>query len=268
MRKSFPISFEFAYQLLSLILIVIVVHALYLGIIRPKADAILAQQAAMAKMDASQQTTERSVYVLVRDYEQEACFILLFWALSIMIYKAVTTSRNRALLQQDLLPLAEGDRILPEDTREFARKIQALPNHQRNALLPRALLAGLQRFRTTRNIQDVAGATHAYCVAESERLESELSMIRYIAWAIPSIGFIGTVRGIGDALGQAHKALEGDIFGVVRSLGVAFNSTLIALLLSIVLMFMLHQLELLQERYVSETDAYCEEKLTSHLHAA
>ena len=268
MRKSFPISFEFAYQLLSLILIAIVVHAVYLGIIRPKADVILAQQAAMAKTDNAQQTTERSVYVLIRDYEQEACFILLFWALAIMIYKGVTTSRNRALLQQDLLPLAEGDRILPEDTREFARKIQALPNHQRNALLPRALLAGLQRFRTTRNVQDVAGATHAYCVAESERLESELSMIRYIAWAIPSIGFIGTVRGIGDALGQAHKALEGDIFGVVRSLGVAFNSTLIALLLSIVLMFMLHQLELLQERYVSETDAYCEEKLTSHLHAA
>jgi hypothetical protein len=38
MRKSFPISFEFAYQLLSLILIAIVVHAVYLGIIRPKAD--------------------------------------------------------------------------------------------------------------------------------------------------------------------------------------------------------------------------------------
>ena len=92
-------------------------------------------------------------------------------------------------------------------------------------------------------------------------------MIRYIAWAIPSIGFIGTVRGIGDALGQAHKALEGNIFGVTRSLGVAFNSTLIALVLSIVLMFMLHQLQLLQERYVQETEAYCENKLTRHLHA-
>jgi len=94
-----------------------------------------------------------------------------------------------------------------------------------------------------------------------------LSMIRYIAWAIPSIGFIGTVRGIGDALGQAHQAIEGEIFGVTRSLGVAFNSTLIALLISIVLMFMLHQLQLLQERYVLETEAYCEDKLTRHLHS-
>jgi biopolymer transport protein ExbB/TolQ len=91
-------------------------------------------------------------------------------------------------------------------------------------------------------------------------------MIRYIAWAIPSVGFIGTVRGIGDALGHAHKALEGHLFDVTRSLGVAFNSTLVALLLSIVVMFVLHQLQLLQERYVLDTEAYCEENLTRHLH--
>ena len=80
------------------------------------------------------------------------------------------------------------------------------------------------------------------------------SMIRYIAWAIPSIGFLGTVRGIGDALSQAHQAIEGNIFGVTRSLGVAFNSTLIALLVSLLLMFILHQLQLLQERFILDTE--------------
>lgn len=257
---------EFAYHIFSLILIIIFVHAVYVGIIRPNADAILARQAAALAKDKTQ-TTARSVYVLIRDYEQEACFILMLWALAIMAFKSVTATRHRTLLQMDLIPLAEGVRILPEDTRELSREIQALPPFQRSALLPRALLAGLQRFSSTRNVQDVADATRAYCAAEGERLESELSMIRYIAWAIPSIGFIGTVRGIGDALGLAHQAIEGNIFGVTRSLGVAFNSTLIALLISIVLMFMLHQLQLLQERYVLETEAYCEEKLTRHLHA-
>ena len=73
-------------------------------------------------------------------------------------------------------------------------------------------------------------------------------MMRYIAWAIPAIGFIGTVRGIGDALSEAHKAVKGDVSGVTEGLGIAFNSTLVALLLSIVLMFLLHQLQLAQER--------------------
>jgi biopolymer transport protein ExbB/TolQ len=265
MKKSFPVSAEFIYQVFALIVIIIMVHAVYVAVIRPRADAELAQQQALLETDKSQITT-RSVYVLIRDYEQETCFILMFWAIAIMAFKGIATARQSALLQTDLIPLAEGMRILPEDTREVSRQIQALPPSQRNSLLPRALLAALHRFSTTRNIQDVASATHAYCEAEGERLESELSMVRYIAWAIPSIGFIGTVRGIGDALGQAHKAIEGDIFDVTKSLGVAFNSTLIALLISIALMFLLHQLQLLQERYVLDAEVYCEENLTRHLH--
>ena len=265
MKKTFPFSFEFIYQVFSLIVIVIIVHAIYVAVIRPKADAILAKQAIAMAEDKSQ-VLERSVFVVIRDYEQETCFILMFWAMAIMGYKAFRTSRQRALLQMDLIPVAEGVRILPEDTRDVSRQIQALPAQQRDALVPRALLAGLQRFSTTRNIQDVASATRAYCDSEAERLESELSMIRYIAWAIPSVGFIGTVRGIGDALGQAHKAIEGDIFDVTRSLGVAFNSTLIALLISIGLMFLLHQLQQMQERYVLDAETYCDQNLISHLY--
>ena len=90
-------------------------------------------------------------------------------------------------------------------------------------------------------------------------------MVRYIAWAIPSIGFIGTVRGIGEALGQAHKAVEGDISGVTQSLGTAFNSTFVALLISIVLMFLLHQLQLQQERLVLDTETYTDSHLVRHL---
>ncbi len=265
MKKQLPVSFEFIYQLFSLIVIIIIVHALYVGVIRPNADTFLAAQETLMKKDPTY-VPERSVLVLLPDYEQEACFILMFWALAIMSLKAITIIRHRKLLQLDLIPLAQGMRILPEDTLDLSRKIQALPHHQRRALLPRVLLAALQRFSSTRNIQDVSDATHSYCASEGERLDAELSMVRYIAWAIPSIGFIGTVRGIGQALGHAHKAVTGDIFDVTLSLGIAFNSTLIALLISIVLMFLLHQLQLLQERYILDTEAYCEENFTTHLH--
>ena len=73
------------------------------------------------------------------------------------------------------------------------------------------------------------------------------------------------MRGIGEALGQAHKAVEGDIAGVTQSLGVAFNSTFIALLISIVLMFLLHQLQLQQERLVLDTGTYLDRYLIRHL---
>jgi len=90
-------------------------------------------------------------------------------------------------------------------------------------------------------------------------------MVRYIAWAIPSIGFIGTVRGIGQAMGYVHKAVEGDISGVTASLGLAFNSTFVALVLSIILMFLLYQLQLAQERVVLDTQTACERGLIQNL---
>ena len=90
-------------------------------------------------------------------------------------------------------------------------------------------------------------------------------MVRYISWAIPSIGFLGTVRGIGQALGQAHQAAQGDIAGVTQSLGVAFNSTFIALVVSILIMFLLYQLQLMQDRLVLDTQNYCDDYLIRHL---
>ena len=107
MKKSFPVSFESLYQLFSLIIIIILVHAIYVGIIRPSADAFLAEQAALMAKDPSH-VTQRSAAVVIRDYEQESCFILMFWALAIMSYKAISTIKHRALLQLDLIPLGEG----------------------------------------------------------------------------------------------------------------------------------------------------------------
>jgi biopolymer transport protein ExbB/TolQ len=265
MRKTFPS--EFVYQIGSLVMALILVHAFYVILVRPKADAILGEQAALMQSDPNY-VQQRSGWVIIRDFEQEACFVLMFWAFAIMAYKSVLAARERKLLLADLIPVTDGTRILPEDAREYARQVQGLPAAQQRYLLPRALLSALHRFAATRSIQDVSATAHGLCSAESERLESELSMVRYIAWAIPSIGFIGTVRGIGEALGQAHKAVEGEIAGVTQSLGVAFNSTFIALLISIVLMFLLHQLQLQQERLVLETETYLDEHLIRHLQVA
>ena len=261
-KKNFPV--EFVFQLFALIISIIIVHAFYVSIVRPNAVQIIEEQSQAAAIDPDY-VRERSTWVLIKDMEQESCFILMFWALAIMGYKTISLLDERKLLEVDLVPVAEGMRILPEDTREFARQVQALPTENQRMLLPRALLNALHRFSSTRNIQDVASSTHTICESEADRLESELSMIRYISWAIPSIGFIGTVRGIGEALAQADKAVQGDIAGVTLSLGVAFNSTFIALLISIFLMFLVHQLQLLQERMVYDSEHYCDDKLIRHM---
>ncbi len=255
---------DLVYQVFALIISVIIVHAIYVAVIRPNADAIMAQQVLLQEADPDY-IQERSLYVVMRDYEQETCIILMLWALSIIGLKVWRNRKESALLERSLLNLDEGISILPEDARNYARPIQALSPAEREYLLPRALISALQRFNTTRSIQDVSSVVKDVCNTEAERLESELSIVRYIAWAIPSIGFLGTVRGIGEALGQAQSAVTGDILGVTTSLGVAFNSTFIALVVSIIIMFVLYQLQLLQDRLVLDTQDYCDNYLIRHL---
>lgn len=262
MRKIFPT--EFVFQVFSLFISFIIVHAIYVAVIRPNADAFLEEETAQMKLDPDYMQ-QRSYYVVVRDYEQEACFVLMFWAFSILGFKGIVTYRQQRLLDQDIIGIPEGAFISTGEIHSIFQNIRGMPGKKQEYLLSRILMAALGRYSSTSNVQDASTVVHNMCESESDRLESELSIIRYIAWAIPSVGFIGTVRGIGDALAQAHRAVEGDITGVTQSLGVAFNSTFIALMISIVLMFFIHQVQLMQERLVLDSERYCDNWLVRRM---
>jgi biopolymer transport protein ExbB/TolQ len=262
MKNRYPT--EFLVSLFTLLAATILVHAYYVAQVRPTARAVLEAQAVSMKADPNY-VPERSLWVIMKDWEQESCVILMLWAIGIISYKWRVAGRERTLLDQDIVRVPEGMRVLPEDTREYIRQLDSLPPGNQQLLAARAVRAALARFGATRNVQDVSEAARNVFQGEADRLDSEMSMVRYIAWAIPAIGFIGTVRGIGDALSEAHKAVTGDISGVTEGLGVAFNSTLIALLLSLLLMFLLHNLQLIQERLVLDAETYLDDKLLSRL---
>ena len=256
--------YETFVQLVALVFAFIIVQATYTTLIRPVAADIQAFQSEQQQVNENF-VPERSVFIILKDFEQQACITLMFWALFIIGLKSRQALQQRQLLSHTLIQVSEGMSILPEDARNYARSVQTLPETEQNFLLSRAILGGLHRFQSTRNIQDASATIREICETEADRMETELTIVRYIAWAIPSIGFLGTVRGIGTALGQAYQAVSGDIVGVTVSLGVAFNSTFVALVVSIFLMFLLNQLQLIQDRLVLDTQNYCDENLISYL---
>jgi biopolymer transport protein ExbB/TolQ len=157
-----------------------------------------------------------------------------------------------------------GERIIPEDALDRYKELRTAVEREprwRERLLPECLLAALHRFHASSSIQDAANAIRERAELAGDRLDSSLSLVRYIAWAIPAIGFIGTVRGIGDALNFAEQAIHGDISSVTTGLGLAFNSTFVGLSMCIVLMFFLHMVQQRQEAFVIETQIYCRDKL-------
>ena len=92
------LSKEFLYQALALIVSIILVHATYVSLIRPEAKEIIKEQQIMIEQDVNY-VPERSFYVIVRDFEQEACFILMLWAFAIMTIKANASINERRLVR-------------------------------------------------------------------------------------------------------------------------------------------------------------------------
>lgn len=262
--RRFQYPSEFFVTLLALIVTILTVHALYVAWINPVGTQIVQEEQARMKVDPDY-VPERSFFLVINAPEQEAEIIHFIWALLIIGYKALLIRRERQLLNRELINVPEGIKVLPEDAKDYARQLEALPPEDQSMLVVRALQRTLDRFSATRSIRDSAETSRAVCDSEADRLDSGLAMIRYIAWAIPAIGFIGTVRHIGDALLQAHKAVTGDITTVTSSLGIAFNATFVALLLTIILMFFLHQLQQAQESFVHDTDHWIDQRLIKHM---
>ncbi len=247
---------EMIKSLVVLIGSAISVHLSYIGYIRPQADLIIAQ----AKIAG--QSAPRDILVVLKDYEQEICLILMIWAVYLILSKCFAILKDRYLFNVDLL---EDNAEAGCGLKTALSNLGALPAETKETPLVVTLMASLRRYLITDDVQNTSDAIESSVESLAIRQEAENSMIRYLIWVIPSIGFVGTVRGIGEALSMADQALAGDITGMTNSLGIAFNSTFVALLVSIVLMLLLHQLQRLQDGLVVDTQAYCEKFLLKRI---
>ncbi len=256
--------YQFAGLLISIVLIGFIYELPKIGIRAQAAKIQVANTLKAAQQSDTGFVPERTIFVIIKDYEQQVCFTLMVWAMMIVIYKLRQVWQEKSILNENLLDIETGERIIPEEALAHSKEVEMrfanIPQYA-DKLLPRVVLTALRRFQSSHSIQDVSQAVREISESEADRLDSELSLIRYVAWAIPSVGFVGTVRGIGEALTKADQAIRGNIQGVTDSLGLAFNSTLIALFLSIILMYFIHLLQSRQESLILETEEYCRNQL-------
>lgn len=265
-RNKGILSFEFLVPTLGFVAAAIITHLMYVNWVVPRSSDFMARRnLALAQGNqTSREVTDRPLYIIIKDEEPKWEIVFCLWGMIILGYKFLHVVKERRLLQQDFIRVQPGERIIPEDALDRYKELKSAVERNsgwRERLLPECILASLHRFHATRSVQDAATAVRERAELAGDELDSALGMVRYIAWAIPAIGFIGTVRGIGDALNHANSAIKGDISAVTSGLGLAFNSTFVGLALCIILMFFLHLVQARQESFIIETQALCRDKL-------
>jgi hypothetical protein len=200
---------------------------------------------------------------------QIACYCCFTWGVFIITNRYMELRRQRQAFTLGLLPIEEGARILPEDARPLQRKVDALTG-RKPFILANMIRVALNKYAASRSSADAAEAVRMQADVDLGRLVTSMATVHYLAWAIPALGFLGTVIGLSGALTMASQidddSLRNFINQATRHLNVAFDCTLVALVLSLGIMFLLHSVQRDEEALVIDCQQYCQEHLVNRLY--
>jgi hypothetical protein len=213
-------------------------------------------------------TSER-VSRLLLGPEQIACYCAFTWAGFILLGRYLEVRRQRRAFGLGLLPTEDGMRILPEDARPLLRKLDQITTGRGPFILANMIRLALSKYAASRSSQDVSETVRTQAEVDQGRLATSMATVHYLAWAIPALGFLGTVRGLAGSLtmaGKVDEELSEFINQATRHLNVAFDCTLVALALSLALMFLVHSVQRDEEALVIDCQQYCLEHLVNRLY--
>jgi len=192
-------------------------------------------------------------------------FLFIFGVLELLNVNNMITHEEDAF-SAHLLPEKENWVLTPDDVNQLKLNMQQL-EHSQKFLLSDLIKKASTKYRLSKSSSEVLGVVESQVKIYNSDMESEQSFIRYTAWAIPSVGFIGTVLGIAASLGYANEASTPEGINKVTSmLAVAFDTTLVALFLSIFLMFGIHYVQKRQDKLFSRMSSYMIENLINRFY--
>jgi biopolymer transport protein ExbB/TolQ len=199
--------------------------------------------------------------------EQIACYCCFTWAGLIVLSRYLEIRRQRKAFTLPLLPTEEGTRILHEDARPLLRKLEQVSAARGPLILPNMIRLALAKFASSRSSKDISETVRTQAEVDQGRLVTSMATVHYLAWAIPSLGFLGTVRGLAGGFTMANRMEDADFLRqATQHLNVAFDCTLMALVLSLAVMFLVHAVQRDEEQLVIDSQQYCLEHLVNRIY--
>src|SRR4029077_1931248 len=127
------------------------------------------------------------------------------------------------------------------DARLLQRRVEQRAARGGPYILANMIRLALSKYAVSRSARDVSETVRTQADVDLGRLVASMATVHYLAWAIPAIGFLGTARRVATSVtmgGQTRLEIAAFIQEATSHLNVAFDCTLVALALSLVLMFL------------------------------
>ena len=206
---------------------------------------------------------------------QNVMWIVFFISGGELLHRHLAGRREGEQLAKRLLPEDETTVLTQKDLGQFYRAIRH-SDPEEKYWLQRLLRSAIMQFQTSGSTDQVNAVFNASVELYQHEIDLRYNLLRYLVWLIPTMGFIGTVAGIALSLasaGQFFSAMAADaeaptdvMANMVQNLGVAFYTTLLALLQSAVLMATMHVVQGREEGFLNRAAQYTLRNLVNRLY--
>jgi hypothetical protein len=192
--------------------------------------------------------------------------VLLFIGLGELYVRWRTACHELSFLDKHLLPEDTETVLEASDLGPIRKRVSRLFDKTRG-ILPSLIDLSILQCQSGRSVDQTVAVTTSNLDLIQHRVDLSYSLVRYIAWVIPTLGFIGTVIGIGSALASVPAGGNVKMEDLAHLLAVGFDCTMVALVESAVLVFVLHIVQEKEELAVNLAGTYTLRNLINRLYS-
>lgn len=196
---------------------------------------------------------------------QNLMWVAFFFGLAELFYRRGWVKKEALELDRGYLPSDERTLLSKEDLPAIYRYTRQA---DRRLYLPRLIQRIVIQFQKSDSVEQSASLLNSSLELFHHEVDLRYTVVRYTNWVIPTLGFLGTVIGIANALsfvGAQPGAAQDLLQATTLKLGVAFYTTLLALVLSGILVLVTSLVESTEERVLNLTGQYCLDNLINKL---
>ncbi len=197
-----------------------------------------------------------------------------FWSLVVLLIKWRKLSLQRSVLRLPITP-EEPEWVLTPQTVDAVRvRIHQAVDDPRQFVVFNRILTALSNLRNLGRVTDVEEILRAQADTDESAMETSFLLLQSFVWAIPVLGFIGTVEGLSQAIGGFGEVLasttdfeqvKGALKGVTSGLSTAFETTLQGLVAALVIQLGITNQKKAEEEFLDACSDYCGKQIIGRL---
>ncbi|MBF0204565.1 MAG: MotA/TolQ/ExbB proton channel family protein [Desulfamplus sp.] len=203
-------------------------------------------------------------------------FIVFFscWSISILFIKWRKVIFQQKALTLMVVPQTADFELTKDTAKNILFRMYGLVDDPQHFVLLNRIERALANLRNIGMIADVSEVLRAQAQNDEDQMESSYALVRGFVWAIPVLGFIGTVLGLSQAIGsfgtvlvksEGLEYLKTSLQQITSGLSVAFDTTLIALVAALCIQLLMIGLKKKEESFLDGCNDYCHANIISKL---